>query len=90
LNLYELLGTNQGFSQFPYNYLGLPLYYKELPKTALYSMVQKIGNCLPGWKRNLLTYPGKELLVTTVLSAIPTHYLTLCDVVRVFAHLGEQ
>jgi hypothetical protein len=38
-------------------------------------MVQKIGNMLPGWKRNLLSYPGRELLVKIVLSTMLTHFL---------------
>jgi hypothetical protein len=41
-------------------------------------LVQKIGNQLPGWKRNLLTYPGRELLVKMVLSSMPTHFLMVC------------
>jgi hypothetical protein len=34
-------------------------------------MIQKIANMLPEWKRNLLTYIGRELLVKTVLTAMP-------------------
>jgi hypothetical protein len=37
---------------------------------------------LPGWKRNLLTYPGRELLVKTILSAISTHFLTVHNLPR--------
>jgi hypothetical protein len=40
-------------------------------------MVEKIGKRLPGWKRWLLPYPGCELLIKTVLTAIPTHFLTV-------------
>jgi hypothetical protein len=32
---------------------------------------------VPGWKKDLLTYPGRELLVKSVLFAIPTHFLTV-------------
>jgi hypothetical protein len=38
-------------------------------------MVQKIGNMLPGSKRNLLSYPGRELLAKIVLSTMLTHFL---------------
>jgi hypothetical protein len=38
--------------------------------------VQKIGNRLPGWERNLLSYPGRELLVKTVLTTMSIHFLT--------------
>jgi hypothetical protein len=40
-------------------------------------MVQRIGNKLLGWKRNLLSYPNRELLVKFVLIAILTHFLTV-------------
>jgi hypothetical protein len=50
----------------------VPLHFKKLPKSAIQPMVHKIGNRLPGWKRKLMTYPGRELLVKTVLSSMPT------------------
>jgi hypothetical protein len=40
-------------------------------------MVQKVANRMPGWKKNLLTYPQREMLVKTVLSALPTFFLTV-------------
>jgi hypothetical protein len=40
-------------------------------------MVQKKGNRMLGWKRNLLTYSGRELLVKTVLSAMTTYFMTI-------------
>jgi hypothetical protein len=40
----------------------------------LHHVVQKIGDRLPDWKRNLLTYPGRELLVKTILSSMPTFF----------------
>jgi hypothetical protein len=39
--------------------------------------VQNIANRLPGWKRNFLTYPGRETLVKSVLSTMPTFFLTV-------------
>jgi hypothetical protein len=41
------------------------------------TVIRKIPKRLPGWKRGFLTYPGKELLVKTVLSAMPTYFLTI-------------
>jgi hypothetical protein len=75
LDLVQLLGEEHQVSQFPCFYLGLPLHYKRLPKQMILPFVQKIGNRLPGWKRNLLTYSGRELLVKTVLTSMPTHFL---------------
>jgi hypothetical protein len=43
----------------------------------LMNLIHKVANRLPGWKRSLLTYPGRELLVKTILSAVPTFFLTL-------------
>jgi hypothetical protein len=40
-------------------------------------MVEKVAKRLPGWQRRFLTYPGRELLVKTVLLAISTHFLTI-------------
>jgi hypothetical protein len=90
INLDVILGGHFKISQFPYVYLGLPLHYKKIPKHMIQPMVQRIGNKLPGWKRNLLSYPGRELLVKFVLTAIPTHFLTVhklpawaqCDIDR--------
>jgi hypothetical protein len=68
----ERLLVDHQMAQFPCLYLGLPLHFKKLPKHMVPPLVQKIGNRLPGWKRNMLTYPGRELLVKTILSSMPT------------------
>jgi hypothetical protein len=69
LNMGDILG--------PCSYLGLPLHFRKLPKSTIQPMVQKIGNKLPRWKRRLMSYPGRELLVKTVLSSMSTHFLTV-------------
>jgi hypothetical protein len=38
-------------------------------------VIQKIGDKLPSWKRGLLSRPGKEMLIKSVLTAIPTYFL---------------
>jgi hypothetical protein len=40
-------------------------------------VIQKIGDRLPGWKRGLLSRPGREMLIKSVLTAIPTYFLTV-------------
>jgi hypothetical protein len=40
-------------------------------------VIQKIANRMPGWKRNFLTYPGREILVRSVLIVMPTFFLTV-------------
>jgi hypothetical protein len=69
LNMGDILG--------PCSYLGLSLHFRKLPKSTIQPMVQKIGNKLPRWKRRLMSYPGRELLVKTVLSSMSTHFLTV-------------
>jgi hypothetical protein len=63
MDIQGLLDPNQSFSSFPCTYLGFPLHYKRLPKSALFPLIKRIGNHLPGWKRNMLAYPGREVLV---------------------------
>lgn len=76
MDLATVMGEQQRLSLFPSKYLGLPLHFKKLRKAAIQPLVQKIGNRLPGWKRNLLTYPGHETLVKSVLTAMPTYFMT--------------
>lgn len=77
IDLTCILGNDQNISQFPCTYLGLPLHVKKLPKALIQLLVQKIGARLPGWKRKLMTYPGREVLVKSVLSSMPTYFLTV-------------
>jgi hypothetical protein len=36
-----------------------------------------LGDRLPEWKRNFFSYPGKELLVKSALSAMPIFFFTI-------------
>jgi hypothetical protein len=72
-----LTSRNLAISAFPYKYLGLPLHYKKPSRAMLQHIIQKIGNRLSDWKRNLFTYPGREVLVKIVLTAMPTFFLTV-------------
>jgi hypothetical protein len=73
-NLDFLEENNKKIAEFPCTYLGLPLHYKKLPRALFDQVVQKVDNRLPGWKRKFLTYPGRELLVKFVLTAMPTYF----------------
>jgi hypothetical protein len=63
----QLLPCN--LADFPCQYLGLPLSLKKLTKDQLQPLVDKIADQLPGWKADLLTRPGKKVLVQIVLTA---------------------
>jgi hypothetical protein len=43
----------------------------------MHEMTQKIANQLPGWKRSLMAYRGRELLIKFVLTALPTYFLSV-------------
>jgi hypothetical protein len=58
-------------------YLGLPLNTRKPTRAELQPLLLKIANMLSGWKRDFLSYPGRELLVKVVLSSVPTYFLTV-------------
>jgi hypothetical protein len=62
-------------ASFPCKYLGLPLHYRKPTKEMMHPLIQKIADRLPGWKRRLFSYPRREFLVKSVLSAMPTYFL---------------
>jgi hypothetical protein len=58
IDLSFLTESNLAISTFPCKYLGLPLHFRKPARQMMQPIVQKIGNKLPGWKRNFLSYPG--------------------------------
>lgn len=75
VNLTFLTEANYSVSSFPCTYLGLPLQIRKQGKEAMQPLVQKVANRLPGWKRNFMTYPSRNLLIKVMLSALPTYFL---------------
>ncbi|XP_071924943.1 uncharacterized protein [Coffea arabica] len=56
-------------------YLGLPMAIGR-SKTQVFAFVQnKISNKLQGWKQKLLSQGGKEILVKSVIMAMPTYVM---------------
>jgi hypothetical protein len=77
IDLSFLSSRNLAISCFPCTYLGLPLHFRKPTRPMMQQVVDKIGSRLPGWKRNLLSYPGREALVKSVLSALSTYFMTV-------------
>jgi hypothetical protein len=77
IDLKFLSQHNCKVADFPCCYLGLPLHYKKLPRSFMHEVIQKIANSLPGWKRGLMSYPGREMLIKSVLSAMPIYFLSI-------------
>jgi mannosylglycoprotein endo-beta-mannosidase len=62
---------------FPCTYLGLPLHYRQLRRVEFQPLIDKVGNMLPAWKGRFLNRAGCLKLMITVLTAIPTFFLTV-------------
>jgi hypothetical protein len=77
MNMDFLAHHNRILASFPTTYLELPLHFRKPTRAMFHSVIQKIGSRLPGWKKDFLTYPEKELLVKVVLSAMQTYFLTV-------------
>jgi hypothetical protein len=77
LDLSFLAPANISISQFPCSYLGLPLHFKKPTRPMLQPVIKKIGKRLPGWKKNFFSYPGRKLLINSVLSSMPIYFLTV-------------
>jgi hypothetical protein len=41
------------------------------------TLIEKIGQRLPGWKGRLLNQAGRLTLITSMLSSMPTYHLTI-------------
>jgi hypothetical protein len=77
MDLNFLASASRSVSAFPCKHLCLPLHLKKHNSGTFQALVQKVANRLPHWKWGFFSYPGREVLVESVLSAIPTHYLTI-------------
>lgn len=58
-------------------YLGFPLFMNRAPTTSYNFLVQKIEKKLQGWKENLLSHAGREVLIKSSLASIPSYHMSL-------------
>lgn len=63
-------------SQFPINYLGLPLTIKRPTKALYMPLIEKLESKFEGWKGRLISRGGHLQLVNSVLSAIPIYFMS--------------
>ncbi|XP_060202972.1 uncharacterized protein LOC132631414 [Lycium barbarum] len=61
--------------QFPFNYLGCPLFVGRKKIEYFDDLVSRITRKLSGWSGKCLSYGGKVTLIKSVLQAIPTYTL---------------
>jgi len=62
-------------SDFPCTYLGVPFSPHKLSKTQVQPIIEKIADRLPGWKADLLTKAGRNILVQSVLTSMLIYLL---------------
>lgn len=62
---------------FPCTYLGLPLHFRQPGRVQVQPLIDKMANRLPVWKGKYLNRAGRLKLVNSVLSSLPTYFLTI-------------
>ncbi|OAY76175.1 putative ribonuclease H protein [Ananas comosus] len=81
---------NCSMGHFPLTYLGLPLSPAKLPTCAFNSLIDKFHKRLSGWKSALLSPAGRVVLINSVLTNLPIHYLSVFILPKAINHqLGE-
>ena len=63
-------------TQFPVQYLGLPLSIRKPSSSSLLPIVLKLERKLSTWRASMLSRGDRLALIRHVLCAIPTHFLT--------------
>jgi hypothetical protein len=66
--------------EFPCRYLGLPLSLNKLTKDQIQLFIDRIGDQLPGWKADLLTKPGRKVLVQYVFTSMIIYLAMAVDI----------
>lgn len=62
---------------FPCKYLGLPLHLRQLRRVDVQPLIDKTANRLATWKGRFLNKAGRLKLLNSVLSSMPTYFLTV-------------
>ncbi|XP_060178333.1 uncharacterized protein LOC132608310 [Lycium barbarum] len=79
--LAQLLNYKVG--PLPTPYLGIPLGASNKDKAASNPMIERVEKILPGWQKRYLSKGGKEVLIKSMFSSIPTYFMSLLQ-----AHVG--
>lgn len=77
IRIRRLTGIRQG--EFPFTYLGCPVYYGRAKCYYFEESLRKISRRTFLWQNRLLSFDGKIILVRHVLQSMPLHLLSaLC------------
>ncbi|XP_060184825.1 uncharacterized protein LOC132614395 [Lycium barbarum] len=64
---------------FPFTYLGVPIYYGRRRNIHYKEIIEKIQNRLSSWTGKLLSIGGRTTLIKHVLQSMSIHLLSACD-----------
>ncbi|XP_060202349.1 uncharacterized protein LOC132630776 [Lycium barbarum] len=73
-DVHQISGFNRG--EFPFTYLGCPIFHARRQKLFYKDMLKKVRDKLQAWKGKLLSFGGKADLITSVLQSIPIYLLS--------------
>ncbi|KAK6780605.1 hypothetical protein RDI58_022789 [Solanum bulbocastanum] len=65
--------------EFPFTYLGVPIYYSRRKNAYYKEITDKVSNKLFSWPGKLLSVGGRITLIKHVLQSMPIHLLSACD-----------
>nr|XP_016492705.1 PREDICTED: uncharacterized protein LOC107812184 [Nicotiana tabacum] len=80
-SLFQEVGDAIGFArgEFPFTYLGCPIFYTRRRKDYYNDLIKKVKAKLHSWKGKLLSFGGKATLISSVLQSMPVHFLSVLD-----------
>ncbi|XP_060216572.1 uncharacterized protein LOC132644044 [Lycium barbarum] len=62
--------------EFPFTYLGCPIFHARKQKLFYKEVMKKVRDKLHAWKGKLLSFGGKAVLISSVLQSIPIYLLS--------------
>jgi hypothetical protein len=72
-----LLPFQYAIQSFQCTYLGLPLHFRQPGRVQVQPIIDKMAARLPMWKRRFLNRAGRLTLLNSVLSSIPSYFMTI-------------
>lgn len=66
------------------NYLGLPSHFSRRKGDDFSTIKERIWKMIQGWKGNVFTASGKEILIKSVAQAIPTYAMSCFKLPKAF------
>ncbi|XP_070039469.1 uncharacterized protein [Nicotiana tomentosiformis] len=68
--------TEIDMQDFPFTYLGCPIFYTRRKMDYYQELIQKVLDKLQSWKGKLLSISGRAVLISHVLQNMPIHILS--------------